>query len=117
MFLVVFALNDPESLENAQNVWKTEIREHSEASMILVGNKSELRDHRDEDAEDTGEEERISKEAGEAAASTMGAHCYMETSCLLNVGVAEVFQEVLALGTKDRKVLEKKTSSKACVIL
>ncbi|XP_038074129.1 cdc42 homolog [Patiria miniata] len=104
IFLVCFAVDSPESLENVSDTWVPEIRHYCgrHIPFVLVGLKTDLRTN------DPGETrkswrkkgrrvsgDQVTREMGEAAARRLGAVAYKECSALTQDGIKAVFDEAL----------------------
>ncbi|KRX07911.1 P-loop containing nucleoside triphosphate hydrolase [Pseudocohnilembus persalinus] len=78
-FMLVFSLNNEESLHNLQQVYNKVLNIHGpNASIIVVGNKSDL-------------ERKVSEEEGQSFAQSINAK-YIETSAKLNSNVHQAFE-------------------------
>ena len=76
--------------------------------IILVGSKIDLR---------FNGVTTISTVEGEAMAEKIGAAKYMEISSLRDIGITELFEEVLKIGHQYNTVKRKKKKRRKCVIL
>jgi small GTP-binding protein len=107
VFLICFALNNPNSFQNVKKKWTPELQNHltntisstgakSTARFILVGTKMDLRS----DAVSLAElrernESPITYEQGLQMAKDIGAVRYMECSALTQQGLKAVFDEAI----------------------
>lgn len=83
--------------ENVLVKWAPEVRHHcSDASIILVGTKADLRDDKDQlyQLAKIGQYP-VKKEAAERMAKKIHALKYIESSALTQVNVKKVFEEVV----------------------
>jgi Ras-related C3 botulinum toxin substrate 1 len=106
VFFVVFSLVEPDTLENVQNVWVPEIREHYPTKpYILVGTNSDLRDSFTQQADEHRSNgwEPIPTSRGEEVKNAIGAQAYIECSTKKQYNVYEAF------GTAIRIVLHPPT--------
>jgi small GTP-binding protein len=95
LFIICFSLVSPTSLENAQNVWIPEVREHCPTTpYILVGMKSDLRDlvAMNGEARDGTGMEAVPEAQGEAIKRAVNACAYLECSAKTQTNVKEVFE-------------------------
>eukprot|EP01057_Protomagalhaensia_wolfi_P006254 Protomagalhaensia_wolfi_Nauph_80__6253@NODE_950_length_1857_cov_22_175468_g717_i0_p1_GENE_NODE_950_length_1857_cov_22_175468_g717_i0NODE_950_length_1857_cov_22_175468_g717_i0_p1_ORF_typecomplete_len440_score46_40Ras/PF00071_22/1_1e59Roc/PF08477_13/1_8e27Arf/PF00025_21/1_2e18FeoB_N/PF02421_18/4_6e08Gtr1_RagA/PF04670_12/6_7e08GTP_EFTU/PF00009_27/1_7e05ATP_bind_1/PF03029_17/0_00012SRPRB/PF09439_10/0_00038RsgA_GTPase/PF03193_16/80RsgA_GTPase/PF03193_16/0_083MMR_HSR1/PF01926_23/0_15MMR_HSR1/PF01926_2 len=92
--VLVFDVTSVKSFENV-SYWLESLSKHAshEMSKVIVGNKVDLADR------------QVSRRRGEALAAKHGLH-YLETSALMNSGVAEVF-ESLALQIRQKQIADK----------
>lgn len=101
VILIGFALDVPDSLENARNKWVDEVRKYCPATpYVLIGLKKDLRIS-------TKDKVRfVQADDAEAVAKEMGARRYMESSALTGEGVDDIFEVAtrlsLVLGEKPR---------------
>ncbi|EPX70587.1 rho family GTPase Rho5 [Schizosaccharomyces octosporus yFS286] len=119
--LICFSIDAPESLDNVQEKWISEVLHFcSSLPIILVGCKNDLRNDPKviEELSKTSQKP-IPYEDGETVAKKIGAYKYLECSAKLNDGVQEVFETAARAsmlkfkpnnGTKTKK-------KKRCLIL
>ena len=97
--MIIFALNDPDSLYSVSTRWVPEIAHHApKTPYVLVGNKVDLRENSEEIAR-LREKGRamVTHREGEEKAREIGAAGYFETSALTASGIEEVFKLVTEL--------------------
>lgn len=109
-------VDSPQSLENVETKWKSEIEENCPGvRIVLVALKCDLREANDDD--ETGEPKRpmIEYKQGLQVAQHIKALRYLECSAMKNRGVKEAFNEAakVALSVKNP---DDKTGSK-CVVM
>ncbi|KAJ1461734.1 P-loop containing nucleoside triphosphate hydrolase protein [Pelagophyceae sp. CCMP2097] len=117
VFLLCFAINNPNSFENIRTKWYPEISHHAGGvPFILVGTKLDLRN--DPDTIARLQQKRrapVKTEEGETLARELGAYKYIECSALTQQGLKGVHDDaircVLELKAKPKK---KKTK---CTVL
>ncbi|XP_066912183.1 ras-like GTP-binding protein RHO, partial [Clytia hemisphaerica] len=93
VFLLCFAVEQPDSLKNIEEKWANEVRHFCpKVPIILVANKTDLRDD-DQIIFNLNEsnQEPIQTKQGQEMAQKIGAFTYLECSAKLNEGVKEVF--------------------------
>jgi small GTP-binding protein len=100
VFVVCFSLIAPWSLDQVQDLWVPEIKEHCPGTpYILVGTKSSLRDayaeHRDECEAKGGEPVPASK--GEEMKRAIGARAYVECDAQSQYNLDEVFKTAVKI--------------------
>jgi small GTP-binding protein len=90
VFIMSFSLVDPVTLENVENAWIQEIREHCpNTPCILVGLKSDLRDHPLDGMTP------IPTSKGEGVAKRLKAAGYVECSSYKALNLKEVFETAI----------------------
>jgi Ras-related C3 botulinum toxin substrate 1 len=95
VFVICFSLVSPASLENVQNMWMPEVKEHCPGTpYILVGMKSDLRDHFGKHADEYSRKgwEPISTSKGEEMKKAINARSYIECSARTQYHLKEVFE-------------------------
>ncbi|OHT16513.1 Ras-related C3 botulinum toxin substrate 1 [Tritrichomonas foetus] len=98
VFILCFSLVSPTSLENVQNMWVPEVKEHCPSTpYILVGMKSDLRDEFPQHADDFKSKgwEPVATQKGEEMKKTIGAQDYVECSALKQFHLKEVFESAI----------------------
>ncbi|OLY85718.1 GTP-binding protein rhoA [Smittium mucronatum] len=114
VILICFSVDSPDSLENVQEKWISEVLHFcSGLPIILVGCKKDLRrDPRVVDELARNGLQPVSTEQAMAVATKIGAYKYLECSAKENDGIREVFEAAT------RAALQTKTKKKrACLIL
>ena len=99
VFLVCFSVSSRASFENAKSKWVQELRHHAPGTpFMLVGTKADLRNG-----------QSVTAKEAEAAARTIGAIGYAETSALNLTGVSECFERACApaIASSRRKSVKK----------
>ena len=116
MFLsFAFSLVSPASLDNVQNMWKSEIIENCpDTPFILVGLKSDLRDEFETYADEDKQRgmKPISHTCGEQMKERIGAYAYIECSSLKFVNLKEVFDEAIKA-----VLLHQNTKGQTCLLV
>jgi small GTP-binding protein len=95
IFVICFSLVAPTSLENVQNMWIPEVKEHCpNTPYILVGMKSDLRDSFGQHADEYRSKgmEPVPTSKGEDMKKTIGAQAYLECSARMQFNLKEVFE-------------------------
>jgi len=116
VILICFAVDSPDSLDNVQEKWISEVLHFcSGLPIILVGCKKDLRnDPKTIDELRRVNQRPVTEQEGMDVARKIQAYKYLECSAKSNVGVREVFdaatRAALTVGKKKRK-------DKVCVIL
>ena len=82
--IIAFALNNKDSLDNVDNYWLPEVKEHCpRVPIVVVATKSDLRANSDE---------TMGSESGQSVCEKIGAKHYIETSALTNINVENTFK-------------------------
>ena len=98
VFVLCFSLVNPTSLENIQNMWVPEVKEHCpQTPYILVGMKSDLRDQFSQHADEYRQKgmEPVASQKGEEMKKTIGAQDYIECSARMQYNLKEVFESAI----------------------
>jgi small GTP-binding protein len=98
VFILCFSVVSPTSLENVQNMWVPEVKEHCpNTPYILVGMKSDLRDIVTANPEEwkTKGMEAVAQSKGEAMKKSVNAHGYIECSAKMQINLKEVFETAI----------------------
>jgi len=98
IFLACFSVMSPESFDNIDAKWLKEVKHHSQAPLMLVGTKSDLR-------EDEAELEKLKKNnrspvaaaTAQRYAKEKGFTKYMECSAKNQKGLKDVFDEAIKI--------------------
>merc|ERR1712144_200043 len=115
VILICFAVDSPDSLDNVQEKWISEVLHFCQGlPIILVGCKSDLR-HDPKTIEELGKSSQkpVGPEQGEEVRKKIGAYKYLECSAKTNHGVREVFESA----TRAALLTRKGGKSKKCLIL
>ncbi|KAK2749641.1 GTP-binding protein Rho1 [Myotisia sp. PD_48] len=107
VILICFAIDSPDSLDNVQEKWISEVLHFcSGHPIILVGCKKDLRhDPRTIEELHKTSQKPVTPEQGEEIRKKIGAYKYLECSARTSEGVREVFESATraALLSKDKK--------------
>eukprot|EP00700_Malawimonas_jakobiformis_P002660 EC724658.1.p1 GENE.EC724658.1~~EC724658.1.p1 ORF type:complete len:187 (+),score=24.96 EC724658.1:103-663(+) len=106
LVLIVFSLENQESAKNVEDRWFKEVRQHTQAPILLIGTKLDLR----LDANP----QHITTSQGKEMASRIGAIGYIETSAKTRQNVQLVFETGVRALTKPESM---KGAGCACVML
>ncbi|KAI7904263.1 GTP-binding protein rhoA [Cokeromyces recurvatus] len=115
VILICFAVDSPDSLENVQEKWISEVLHFCQGlPILLVGCKKDLRN----DPETIEELRRnsqkpVSSDEGASVAQRISAYKYLECSAKTGEGVREVFEHA----TRAALMVSKKKKSKGCTVL
>ncbi|EEP75673.1 protein rho3 [Uncinocarpus reesii 1704] len=118
VIMLCFSVDSPNSLENVQSKWVSEIAENCPlAKIVLVALKCDLREEVDEkdNAEETGDSQAlVTYSQGLEVAKRIGALRYLECSAMRNRGVNEAFTEASRVAITVRPA--KSDNGPKCVI-
>jgi len=114
VILICFAIDSPDSLDNVQEKWISEVMHFCHnLPIILVGCKKDLRyDPKTIEELRKTSQRPVSPEEGQAVAQKIGATRYLECSAKTNEGVREVFEHATRAALTNKRVKNKK-----CTIL
>lgn len=117
IFMVVFSVVSPVSLNNTGHKWVPEIQHHcSQTPFILVGNKTDLRSDIKVVASLQAQDLKpVTKAEGQEKARELGAVGYQECSALTQEGLTEVFEAVVR--AVRRPNLKPRSSRLKCCLL
>lgn len=107
VILIGFAIDEPDSLENARSKWVEEVRKYcSGVPYLLVGLKKDLR----LDADVT---KYVQFHQGDSAARQIGAKRYLECSALTGEGVDDIFETAI----RTSLLVNEKPSGGCCIVI
>ncbi|KAK6454447.1 Rho type ras-related small GTPase [Scheffersomyces xylosifermentans] len=108
VILIGFALDTPDSLDNARNKWIDEVRKYCpNTPYLLIGLKKDLR-------KSTKDRKHfVQFEQGEEAAREINAKVYLESSALTGEGVDDIFE----YATRTSLLVQEKAKNSCCTIL
>ncbi|KAJ1676521.1 GTP-binding protein Rho1, partial [Spiromyces aspiralis] len=114
VILICYAIDSPDSLENVQEKWISEVLHFcSGLPILLIGCKMDLRnDPRTIEALAKSGLSPVTEQQGMAVAQKIGAHKYIECSAKLNINVKDVFEAATRAA-----LLIKIKKKRACLIL
>ncbi|BFZ54370.1 GTP-binding protein Rho1 [Savitreella phatthalungensis] len=115
VILICFSIDSPDSLDNVQEKWISEVMHFCSAlPIILVGTKRDLRyDHKVIEELRKTNQAPVTTEEAEAVAKKIGAVRYLECSAKTNEGVREVFEHA----TRSAMLAKTSKKGKKCTIL
>ncbi|KAJ4994274.1 GTP-binding protein RhoA (Ras family protein) [Stagonosporopsis vannaccii] len=115
VILICFAIDSPDSLDNVQEKWISEVLHFCQGlPIILVGCKKDLRfDQKTIEELHKTSQKPVTPEQAEDVRKKIGAQKYLECSAKTNEGVREVFEHATRAALLTRK--EKKKSK--CTVL
>lgn len=117
VILICFAIDSPDSLDNVQEKWISEVLHFcQDVPILLVGCKTDLRN----DPKTIEELKRTSQrpvtpDEGQAVAQKIGAIKYLECSAKTQEGVREVFESATRAALQTAK--ENRDKKRKCVVL
>jgi len=129
VFVLCFSVIDEASWENLRTKWLPELeREVPQPAIILVGTKIDLRGNTEHMAmlksKKIVSEEfvEITEEKGKNLASIIKAFCYTECSAIKNIGLQEIWKNVITaheanVEMKKQLALEEKKKNKKFIII
>ncbi|CAO3694137.1 unnamed protein product [Rhizopus stolonifer] len=117
VILICFAVDSPDSLDNVQEKWISEVLHFCQGlPIVLVGCKKDLRNDPNTIEDLRRNSQRpVSYEEGAAVAQKISAYKYQECSARTGEGVHDVFQEATRAALIGNK--KKKGKSKSCTLL
>jgi small GTP-binding protein len=113
IFIIVFSVASAETLQNVENKWVKEIKEHADGiPYILVGNKSDLRN------EEKFKSQCVPIEQCEKMRKKIGAEKLMECSAKTQEGLREVFDSCIQVTFEAYvKMAKKGGKNKDCLMM
>lgn len=116
VFLVCFAIDDPESLKSVETNWVPELRRYlPKTPFILVGTRADRRDDCAENKVETAAQ--VSYKQAMAVSNKVGSVCYVECSSLSGDGIQDLIKETVETVTKTLDCSNKHTGCCSCNIL
>ena len=101
LFILAFALDSPTSFANTSQRWMPDIRHSSQAPVVLVGTKLDVRNRWESldrrPAHLSNSSPPIRADQGLKLAKQIGALAYFECSAAEMIGVEKIFQESICL--------------------
>lgn len=120
VILICFAIDSPDSLDNVQEKWISEVLHFCQGlPIILVACKKDLRDD-PKTIQDLGRANQrpVQRPEGLAVAQKIGAQGYVECSAKTGEGVREVFQTATRHALMSKKSRRDNKSGKSkCIVL
>jgi Ras family protein A len=119
VILICFAIDSPDSLDNVQEKWISEVLHFCHGlPIILVACKKDLRDDPKTIQDLARMNQRpVSRQEGLAVAQKIGAQGYVECSAKSGDGVREVFQTATRAALTTKKSKSKGSGKSKCVVL
>lgn len=124
VFLICFSLVSPTSLENVENQWVPEIKEHCpDVPYVLVGLKSDLRNEfsMHEDEYKAKGMEPVLKEKGEEMAKKIKASKYIECSAFKQTNMKDVFESAIKIvlhpDNEGNQADQRNTDNSCCLLI
>ncbi|CAO0790996.1 unnamed protein product [Mucor circinelloides] len=115
VILICFAVDSPDSLENVQEKWISEVLHFCQGlPILLVGCKKDLRnDPATIEELRRNSQKPVGSDEGASVAQRISAYKYLECSAKTGEGVREVFEHA----TRAALMVSKKKKSKGCTVL
>lgn len=117
--MLCFAVDQRDSLENAQTRWVNEIIDHCDnVKIVLVALKYDLRTEAEENPNEQGlrgSNPIITYDEGLAVAKKIGAARYLECSAKKDIGVREAFTEAARVALTVKLPTDEEKSSKCTI--
>ncbi|KAH9819909.1 P-loop containing nucleoside triphosphate hydrolase protein [Melampsora americana] len=119
VILICFAIDSPDSLDNVQEKWISEVLHFCQGlPIVLVGCKKDLRnDPKTIDELRRTSQRPVTSDEGMAVAQKIGAQRYLECSAKSGQGVREVFEHATRYALLAKKGGGRRTRGKVCNIL
>jgi Ras family protein A len=119
VILICFAIDSPDSLDNVQEKWISEVLHFCPGlPIILVGCKKDLRfDPKTIEELHKTSQKPVTNEQGEEVKKRIGAVKYIECSAKTGEGVREVFEHATRAALTNNKKRGKSGKKKVCVVL
>jgi len=129
VFVLCFSVVDEASWDNIRAKWLPEIEKQiPNPAVILVGTKIDLRGNAEhmkslKDKKIVSEDfVEVTEEKGKNLASIIKAYCYNECSAITNIGLQEIWTNVVKayeanLEAKRLRAIEEKKKNKKCIIM
>jgi Ras-related C3 botulinum toxin substrate 1 len=111
VFILCFSVVSPTSLENVQNMWVPEVKEHCPTTpYIIVGMKSDLRDivAANPDEWKAKGMEPVAQSKGEDMKKAIKARAYIECSAKMQINLKEVFEQAIKVVLHPEEAAEDK---------
>eukprot|EP00056_Hartaetosiga_gracilis_P005834 m.89714 g.89714 ORF g.89714 m.89714 type:complete len:369 (+) comp12297_c0_seq2:1959-3065(+) len=109
--VIVFSVDDTQSLERVESKWYPEVMKCCpDVNIVLVGNKADLR--KNKECKDTLKEKKlkfVSKDQASRVAKEINAFAYVECSAISNTNVAKVIQTAATASLVEKKKQAKKS--------
>lgn len=116
VFLVCFAVDDPESLTSVETNWVPELRRYlPKTPFILVGTRADRRD--DETTNKADAKSQVSYKQAMSVSSKVGAVSYVECSSLTGDGIQDLIKEIVETVEKAVNCRNKRSTCCSCTIL
>jgi Ras-related C3 botulinum toxin substrate 1 len=122
VFLICFAITNPNSFQHIELKWKPELAHHAAGvPFLVVGTKADLRDDAAQVAKLQEQGKYKTYDELAAGAAALGADKYLECSALKQTGLQQVFDEAIRAALKKKTAPDEKKPKKkgggGCVVL